>query len=98
MIWPFVVEPEKFTVQVEGDTSKAKIDIKKSDDVKIVSETEAKVRSKYSIEYLKKMIQGSKVADDVTIYLNQDYPLKLEYKVIDKLLLSFILAPRVEND
>ena len=44
------------------------------------------------------MVNGSKLADQVDIYFNQDYPLKLEYKVIDKVLLAFILAPRVEND
>ena len=57
-----------------------------------------KVRAKYSIEYLKKMINGSKIADEMTIRFNKDYPLKLEYKALDKVMLSFILAPRVEND
>jgi hypothetical protein len=32
------------------------------------------------------------------IQFNKDYPLKLEYKTVDKVSLSFILAPRVEND
>ncbi|RLE45267.1 DNA polymerase sliding clamp, partial [Candidatus Woesearchaeota archaeon] len=40
----------------------------------------------------------SKISEDVEVRFNQDYPLKLDYKVQDKLLLSFILAPRVEND
>jgi DNA polymerase III sliding clamp (beta) subunit (PCNA family) len=44
------------------------------------------------------MINAGKLANEVNIFFNQDYPLKLEYKVVDKLLLSFILAPRVEND
>ena len=44
------------------------------------------------------MITAGKLADNVTLFFNQDYPIKIEYKVIDKLLLSFILAPRVEND
>ena len=44
------------------------------------------------------MIQGSKLSDTVTIRFNNDYPLKVEYKAMDKLMLSFILAPRVDND
>ena len=44
------------------------------------------------------MMNAGKLSDNVEIFFNQDYPLKLEYKVMDKLLLSFILAPRVEND
>ncbi len=57
-----------------------------------------KIKAKYSIEYLKKMMNGAKLANKVGIYFNNDYPLKLEYKTVDKVMLSFILAPRVEND
>jgi len=94
----FAAEGDKFLIAAEGDLSKAEVDITASDDIKITSETKAQVRSKYSIEYLKKMIQGGKLSDTAQVYFSQDYPLKMEYKVIDKLLLSFILAPRVEND
>jgi len=94
----FAAEPDLFTVYAEGDLNKASIEIKADDSTKINSETKAKVKAKYSIEYLKKIIQGAKLADEAGIYFNQDYPLKVEYKVIDKVLLSFILAPRVEND
>ena len=44
------------------------------------------------------MIAGGKLTDTVSLQFNTDYPLKLEYKVTDRLLLSFILAPRVDND
>ncbi|MBW3004274.1 proliferating cell nuclear antigen (pcna) [Candidatus Woesearchaeota archaeon] len=94
----FAAEPDKMMVSAEGDLSKASIDIPADDLTKINSDTKASVKAKYSIEYLKKMMQGSKLASEVNIHFSQDYPLKLEYKVIDKVLLSFILAPRVEND
>lgn len=94
----FAVEPDKFSIAAEGDLSKAHIEISNDDETKIQSESSANIKSKYSIEYLKKMMNASKLANDVNIFFNQDYPLKLEYKVVDKLLLSFILAPRVEND
>ena len=93
----FLCEPKKFVIQADGDLSHARIDIKEDDSVKIALSGE-KVRAKYSIEYLKKMTSGSKLADEVVVQFNKDYPLKLEYKVVDKMLLSFILAPRVEND
>ncbi|MBW2964929.1 proliferating cell nuclear antigen (pcna) [Candidatus Woesearchaeota archaeon] len=94
----FVVEPKKMTVVAEGDLSKANIEIPSQGDTIIVSDTPDKIKAKYSIEYLKKMMAASKLADDVTIQFNKDYPLKLEYKSVDKVFLSFILAPRVEND
>lgn len=94
----FSAEPEMFSISAQGDLSQAKIDIKAAESTFISMKSAEKVRSKYSIEYLKKMAMGCKLSDEVTIMFNKDYPLKLEYKAIDRLLLSFILAPRVEND
>ena len=93
----FMAEPKKFTLQAEGDLNQAKIEIKEDETTKVTVGDE-KVKAKYSIEYLKKMINGSKLSDEVLIQFNKDYPLKLEYKRVDKVMLSFILAPRVEND
>jgi len=94
----FVAEPDKMTVMAEGDMSKANVEMKKDDDTAIKSETQDKVKAKYSIEYLKKMVAGSKLADRVEIQFNKDYPLKLQFKEVDRVSLAFILAPRVEND
>ena len=44
------------------------------------------------------MIGGAKLSENVEIRFNKDYPLKIDFKAVDKLLLSFILAPRVENE
>ena len=87
----------KFIVAAEGDLSKARIEIPANDVTKITSKNDG-VRAKYSVEYLKKMIEGSKISDKVTIQFSNDYPLRLDYKQMDKVSLSFILAPRVEND
>lgn len=94
----FVAEPKKFTVHAEGDLSKAHIEIKGDDATHIATNTQDKIKSKYSVEYLKKMLGASKLANEVTIQFNKDYPLRLEFKEMDKVLLAFILAPRVEND
>ncbi|MFH1053327.1 MAG: proliferating cell nuclear antigen (pcna) [Candidatus Woesearchaeota archaeon] len=94
----FIAQPKKMVIVAEGDLSKANIDINEDDNSKIEVEGNSKVKSKYSIEYLKKMINGSKIADTVTASFHKDYPLRLDYNTIDKVNLSFILAPRVEND
>jgi proliferating cell nuclear antigen PCNA len=92
----FLIQKDKFTVSATGDLTKAEVVINPDKDVKIVTETDQK--SKYSIEYLKKMMQGSKLAGKAVLKLSNDYPLTLEYKETDKLSLTFILAPRVDND
>ncbi len=92
----FIVEPKKFMLSATGDLNKAVTEI---DPDKITHiETKDPVKAKYSVEYLKKMIQGSKIADKVALKLGKDYPLRLDYGIKDKVQLSFILAPRVEND
>lgn len=93
-----LAEKEKLSVKAEGDLSKAFIEIKPDENTTIKVDSEEKFKAKYSLEYLKKMITAGKLAANVTLYFNTDYPLKLEYKVPDRLLLSFILAPRVDND
>ena len=94
----FIAEPKKFSLHAEGDLNQARIEIKEDETTKVGTSSDEKIKAKYSIEYLKKMINGSKLSDEVVIQFNKDYPLKLEYKAVDKLMLSFILAPRVEND
>lgn len=92
----FLAEKDKLTISASGDLTKAEVFINNNEDVKIT--TDGPQRSKYSIEYLKKMIQGSKLAGMATLKFSKDYPLTLEYKEVDKLSLTFILAPRVDND
>jgi proliferating cell nuclear antigen len=94
----FTAEGDTFTLSAKGDLSKANITMKPDKATQILTEEKKAYKAKYSIEYLKKMISGAKLADEVSVQFDTDYPLKLEYKAIDKLLLSFILAPRVEND
>ena len=93
----FIAEPKKFTMDAQGDLNQANIEISADDKTTITMEGD-KVQAKYSIEYLKKMIAGSKISDQVEIHFNKDYPLRLDYSVTDKMTLSFVLAPRIEND
>jgi proliferating cell nuclear antigen len=92
----FIAEPHRFVVSATGDLNKANIDIDAGEDTKITASD--KVKAKYSIEYLKKMIMGSKLSDKVRIDFAKDYPLKMEYLEKNKVQLAFILAPRVDND
>lgn len=91
-----LAEPGKLSLQAEGDLNTAAIEISDSETVKVTAKE--KTKAKYSIEYLKKMIEGSKLSDRVVIQFNKDYPLRLSYSTVDKVMLAFILAPRVDTD
>ena len=91
-----IAEPGKLSLQAEGDLNTAAIEIRDSDSTKVSSKERTK--AKYSIEYLKKMIEGSKLSDRVMIQFNKDYPLRITYSTVDKVMMAFILAPRVDTD
>lgn len=94
----FEVGKSVFTIKAHGDLSQATVEMPEDERTKITADADAHVTSKYSVEYLKKMIRGSKLASKVAVSFNSNYPVKLEYKTVDKLDLAFILAPRVDND
>ncbi len=94
----FLGEKGQMSIKAEGDLSKAFIEIKPNDVTVIKADIDDKFKSKYSLEYLKKMVAAGKLVERATLKFNTDYPLKLEYKLIDKLMIAFILAPRVDND
>lgn len=79
-----------------GSDAPAKVSIvlEPSNNVKIINTVDCK--SKMSVEYLKKMMV--KFNPDVKVQFSNDFPLRLEYVVKDKWSLSFLLAPRIEND
>ncbi len=94
----FLGEKEQLLVKAEGDLSKAFVEIKQDENTIIKVKGDQKYKAKYSLEYLKKMIAGAKLSESVLLSFSTDYPLRLEYTLQDRLQLSFILAPRVDND
>ncbi len=89
---------DSFVVEAESNLNDAKVELGKDDSLSIKSSVKDVVKAKYSIEYLKKIVKGSKLSNKVVLQFNKDYPLRVDYLLRDKLNLSFILAPRVSND
>jgi len=92
----FVSSNNSFIIKSESNLKDAQVNIGASEETTIIAEEENS--SKYSIEYLKKVSKASKLSDTVSLEFGNDYPLRAEYKLLDKLRLAFILAPRVSND
>ena len=93
-----VVDKDKFSVEAESNLNEARTEILNDRETIITSSLKEQVSAKYSIEYLKKLIKGSKLSNRVQLQFNKDYPLRVDYLVKDKVSLSMILAPRVSND
>ena len=87
----FISNNDSFSIEAKGSLNKTKTNLT-SNEAKISGNAKAK----YSLEYLQKFIKASKVSNNVKVSFSSDYPLKLDFK--DKVELSFILAPRVEEE
>ncbi|MDD5178002.1 MAG: proliferating cell nuclear antigen (pcna) [Candidatus Nanoarchaeia archaeon] len=92
-----IANRNNFTIKSESKLSNAKVEISKDDDTTIRAQDED-IMAKYSIEYLRKISKAGKLSDKVILNFDKEYPLKAEFRVLDKLDLSFILAPRVSSD
>ncbi len=92
-----IVHKDKLILEAESSVNSAKVEIPNSDSM-IINLTGDSVKSRYGVEYLKKFMKASKFSEIVSLEFGQDYPIKLSYKIKDKLELSFIMAPRVPND
>lgn len=91
-------QPDIFRMHAKGDVSKAELEIRKGEEGLLSINTAEKVRAQYPLDYLKKMIKASRFADQVVLEFGKDYPLKLDFRVLDKMQMMFILAPRVSED
>ncbi len=94
----FVAEPNKLTIKSDGHMHSARVELNEGEGTNIKIKGDKSITAKYSLDYLKKITKGSKLASNVVVKFGEDYPLKIEYNVLDKLSLSVILAPRVSNE
>jgi len=94
----FEASPSRFGMRAEGDISSAQLELERGNQSLIELTGTAEVKSRYPLDYLKKMIKGAKIADSVKLNWGQDYPMKIEFKSKDKAQLSFVIAPRVSEN
>lgn len=90
------LSPDKLRMYSEANNSKSELKLFKGTDTLVNLETADTVSSRYSLDYLKKMIKGSKVSDKVKIMLGKDFPLRMVFES-GNVFLGTILAPRVSE-
>lgn len=88
----FVTKKGSFVIESKGALKRAKAEFTENDAV--INSDNAK--AKYSLEYLMKFIKGSRISDKVALNFSSDYPLQVDFK--GDISLSFVLAPRVEEE
>jgi proliferating cell nuclear antigen len=93
----FEANGETFRMYAKGDISSAEMQIGKSDKGVLDLKAEGSVKSQYPLEYLRKMIKAGKISQQMTLEFGTDYPVRMGFKSVDKMTISFVLAPRVES-
>ncbi len=88
----FTAEPNKFMVEGRGlHSARAEFS---SDEVEIHSGNST---AKFSLEYLSKFAKGARVSNKVVLNFSDNHPMRVNFPT-GNVMLSFILAPRVEQD
>lgn len=88
---------DRVMLRSESETSMTQLELTPDGNSLNILSSSDSVRSRYSLDYLKKMMKARKLAGTVRISLGLDYPLKMIFESTDKSRLGFILAPRVED-
>ncbi|MSS75268.1 proliferating cell nuclear antigen (pcna) [Candidatus Pacearchaeota archaeon] len=88
----FSAEPNKFIVEASGlNSARAEFS---SEEIEIYSDTS---RARFSLEYLNKFIKGTKISNRVTLSFSDNHPMRIDFPT-GNVMLSFVLAPRIEQD
>lgn len=93
----FIASPYRFSMKAEGDISSSELEIEKGEKGLIELKASKEIKARYPLEYLEKMVKAAKIADTVELEWGQDYPIKMSFEIPEKVLLTFILAPRVSE-
>ncbi|HXQ94185.1 MAG TPA: DNA polymerase sliding clamp [Thermoplasmata archaeon] len=91
------LDPEGFTMHSEGETDRVDMHLGKEGLPKL--EVKEAVKSMYPLDFFSSMVKSITSADQVTLHVGNEYPLKIEFSVAaGKGEGRFLLAPRVEED
>ena len=88
----FIAEPNKFIIE-SSNLHSARTEFS-GEEAQIFSDSSS---ARFSLEYLSKFIKGSKIANNVEINFSDNHPMRINFPS-GNIMLSFVLAPRVEQD
>jgi len=93
----FTLRKDQLMMKAESDSSSTQMELPSGTESLKIIDIEAPVRARYSMDYLKKIFKARKLADNASVSIATDYPIKIQFEVPQKMRLACILAPRVED-
>jgi len=91
-----IATPDGFEMLSEGDTDSVNLKLPKDMLDELVCKEKA--RSLFPLDYFANMIKAISTAPIVTMYMGNDYPVRLEFDIAGgKGQVKYLLAPRIES-
>ncbi len=88
----FIAEPDKFIIEAHGlNSARAEFS---TEEVEIYSDRST---ARFSLEYLNKFIRGAKISSRTILSFSDNHPMRIDFPT-GNVMLSFVLAPRIEQD
>lgn len=91
------VDGDVFFMEAQGDTDQVRLQRTKDELIDLTSS--GPTRSLFSLDFLSDISKVTSKANEVTIHLGKDYPIKIDFELADgKVKVGYLLAPRIESD
>lgn len=92
-----VLDPDQFIVEVRGDSGDIREEFEAGGSEVLEIKTESGARATFPLQYLEDMMKATVSGSAVTLNLETDKPLKMEYE-IEGAKVTYYLAPRIETE
>ncbi|MCK4937055.1 MAG: DNA polymerase sliding clamp [Methanosarcinales archaeon] len=90
------VDGETFYLEAEGDSDRMRLDMLKD---QLIGMKSGDAHSLFSLDYLSDMIKSAGKANEITLELGKDFPVKINFKIAGGSGdVNYLLAPRIESD
>ncbi len=89
-------DEDKIVMSAEGELKKARIELTRDSPALISLNVKEPSKASYSIDYLSKIATAAQVSDTLGLKFATDWPARFEFKALERMNLTFILAPRIE--
>ena len=94
----FQASKDSLNLIASGDISSAELTLERGNDALLDLNSTGLVTARYPLDYLKKIIKASKLANEINLRWAKDYPIRIDFTSVDKVSLGFVLAPRVSEE
>ena len=89
------VSDEGFYMEAKGDIDSLRLNIPSTE---LLGIKPGEARSLFSLDYLEDMSKSVGKAQEVTLELGIDYPLRVGFKIGQSVEINYLLAPRIEQE